>query len=548
MENNENNVQEQVKKVKKDVPKGNAAKGFVVAALLIVFLGIGFGFGFLCSKGWNPFATKASSKKIDESKPWVYDLEVQGKQVGNYNTADYLKVPYININSDDAKKVNTKIQELYESSEKEFIKEKETNKDATVSLRYEKTENDKYVSIIISKGFGYENGSGSTIEEFAYTFNTETMKLVSLDEIIKDKQYSKENVDKIISKSVDKTKETIKNGPYSEGAQVSFNNDFYVDNNGKIKILVSVKDTAWENKIRNTFIEYSLDANQDEENTNTTKTETTEATETTATTDKKVTQIKDEIINEDQLNSRQMVITGLNSSGEVVWKYTTLKENCPEQSINEGLKLIGTKNGKVYICDWGKLYILDEQNGNVIYSNTEINMGAAAVTAFDDNNNLYTASYLAPLCLFDTEGRIISLTYDLWDNGASHANKITIEGDKLIIDCGDDGIETLNRYSLKMQNPKKEKIIVKECIPSGWAGASNNKIVLYYNGDVDYIGYNGTGETDDCINYRKLIATSATDIEYNKEDGPDVTKKIIIKGQDVSEVFGLAPDWVKFEK
>lgn len=193
MENNENNVQEQVKKVKKDVPKGNAAKGFVVAALLIVFLGIGFGFGFLCSKGWNPFAIKTSSKKIDESKPWVYDAEyclnneekiAYGLYEGEeFKSKEYLKVPYININSDYAKKTNEEIKAMYDKLYNSFG-EKSGELAKVGELSYEFYNTDKVLSVSIMRREGVTN-AGWSKEYIVYNINLDTLKEASFEDVYK---------------------------------------------------------------------------------------------------------------------------------------------------------------------------------------------------------------------------------------------------------------------------------------------------------------------------------------------------------------------------
>ena len=573
MENNENNIQNQVNEnqnvneqnTNQNVSKDKKIAISLIVIILILVLAIGIGAGFLFAGKMNittndntannnAVETK-TGKKIDESKPWVYDAEYlkdkEEKVKTNkensltFKSTEQIKLPYININSEDARIANDEIKVFAEKAYADFGKPLQGSDASTkeaindndwftyTAYDYKVYENEKILSIVISKQKVAVPGDGSATY-MVYNFDLETLKNVEIDEILQSYGF-KSHLD-----FTDKLNIVLKNSEKKdEGLSpeyTTWDGKRYFVKDNKINLVVpgpALVEVYIE--VDPNVVEISGDAEKKE-------------TQNKTTSDKNVTKVESKIINEEKLNERQMVVTGINSAGEKVWEYTTLKENCPEESVNRSLKLIGIKNNKVYVCDWGKLYILDEQTGKVLYSNTEVNMGGAAVTAFDDNNNLYTASYLAPLCLFDTEGRIISLTFDLWDNGFYTAKKITIEGDNLIIDYGNDGIATVNRYSLKLQNPKKEKKIVKECIPSGWAGASNNKIVLYDNGDVDYIGYNGSGDTDDCIIHRELIATNATDIENNKEDRPDVTKKIRIKGESVSEVFDLAPDWVEFKK
>lgn len=156
-----------------------------------------------------------------------------------------------------------------------------------------------------------------------------------------------------------------------------------------------------------------------------------------------------------EMVKRQMTIEGRDKDNNRVWSYTTLAENIPQEAINRGLKLIETRNGKVYLCDWGKLYILDEQTGKVLAQNTEHNIGAAAVYIFDENDNLYTTSYLAAVDKFDTNAKLLKTTESkIWDNGFYWPKKMTLNGNNLIIDYGDEGSVTVNKETLEIIDAK----------------------------------------------------------------------------------------------
>ena len=156
-----------------------------------------------------------------------------------------------------------------------------------------------------------------------------------------------------------------------------------------------------------------------------------------------------------EMVKRQMTIEGRDKDNNTVWSYTTPKENIPVEIVNRGLKLIETKKGKVYLCDWGKLYILDEQTGKVLAKNTEHNMGAAAVYIFDENDNLYTTSYLSAVDKFDTNAKLLKTTESkIWDEGFYWPKKMTLNGDNLTIDYGDEGIVTINKNTLEIVDTK----------------------------------------------------------------------------------------------
>ncbi len=149
-------------------------------------------------------------------------------------------------------------------------------------------------------------------------------------------------------------------------------------------------------------------------------------------------------------SARQMIVEGKGENNDTVWSYTTPAENVPDEIVNRGQKLIETRKGKVYLCDWGKLYILDEQTGKVLAKNTDHNMGAARVYVFDENDNLYTVSYLSNLDKFDTNAKLINSTEEVWNKGFVWPQNMTLSGNNLIIDYGEEGVVTVNKDTFKI--------------------------------------------------------------------------------------------------
>lgn len=152
---------------------------------------------------------------------------------------------------------------------------------------------------------------------------------------------------------------------------------------------------------------------------------------------------------------KNMTIIGKDKNNNVIWRYTTLDSNIPTESVNKGCKLIETRNGKVYLCDYGKLYILDAKNGKVLAENKETNIGAAAVHVFDENNNLYTVSYLSSVNKLDSNAKLLKSTEEAWNNGFVWPKKMSINGNSLVIDYGDEGVITLNKDTLAVIETKK---------------------------------------------------------------------------------------------
>lgn len=288
MENNENNVQNQEKKQSKGLSVG------LVIIMLIAVLIIGIGGGYLLSKNnslFNKNEAKSNSnsnnttqsnnntsvenntveqnktgKKIDESKSWVYNMNIEEKEFeyeyeegrDTYKASENFKVPYININSEDAKKVNEEILSVYNNALQNFGKIPSEGARTISGIEYNAYENGKYLSVVLTEFFGYVNGSGSKIGEYAYTFNLDTLKLVTFKEAYKDKGYEEKNIEERINKFVEQAKKDIYGGPEDNNSTIYFNNDFYIDGQGKIKILVANKHTEW-NKTVLTYVTYDID-------------------------------------------------------------------------------------------------------------------------------------------------------------------------------------------------------------------------------------------------------------------------------------------------
>lgn len=153
-------------------------------------------------------------------------------------------------------------------------------------------------------------------------------------------------------------------------------------------------------------------------------------------------------------NGKQLLIEGKDKDGKTVWTYTTPSENIPQQITNEGIKLIETRKGKVYLCDWGKLYILDEQTGDVLAKNTEVNIGAARAYTFDDDDNLYTVSYLSALNKFDSNGKLIKSTSDVWNEGFAWPKSMNINGNDLKVEF-EEGTATISKETFSITNTNK---------------------------------------------------------------------------------------------
>lgn len=444
MENNENNVQNQVNEtVNKPQKSGKKVTIILGIIVLILVLAVGVLAGLFISGNGNKITNQIEekvmqgnenkvSKKIDESKDWVYDADYLNgrtdKTRENYKASRDLIAPFININSDDAKKANEEIKALYEELYSEFTENIEVTKGinqekvvdgsayAISSMKYEFIEKDNILSILLTYDRGAVPADSSRAYK-TYNFNLGTLKYATVEEVGKACGFSSEA----------DIKEKINIAMENAGSEAGIFEDtvwdgkrFFINKNAKLNIVLPgpalgeiTLDVDKEAQRNSKSIDDGKEKdNQEKSNNNS----------------------SNEVVNVvgNQVDYKYMIISGKNAKNETVWEYRTPESNHPENIVNQAQKLIGTKNGKVYLCDWGKLYILDEQKGSVLYSNTRVNIGGAAVTTFDKNNNLYTASYLAPVYKFDENGKELLNTQDLWNSGFITPSKMYMSSDKYL--------------------------------------------------------------------------------------------------------------------
>lgn len=179
-------------------PKKNNSKTIIIIIMaLILVLAIGIGGGFLLANKDNNNNVNTTetqdnkqeqskaSKKIDESKPWVYDAEYGKdkavKKVESFSSDKDLIVPYININSEDANKANDEIKNIYEETYSKYGSAPSYT--IIYSSNYEFYENDNILSIVLRVGNAVINGGAGTSKTYIYNFNLDTLKTATLKEM-----------------------------------------------------------------------------------------------------------------------------------------------------------------------------------------------------------------------------------------------------------------------------------------------------------------------------------------------------------------------------
>lgn len=204
--------------------KNNTLKIILISLLLLILV---IFISFVICRNFKQ--TKAGivnkSIKVDESKEYVYyektvlDIKIPTEQndkgvVENWISYDYppfnsdknieLNKLVVNINSEDAKKVNEEINRLYNKVVENYTKSSydkdicyitfdnnvSTNK--LLFLSYDIEENEEFISLIIKEDVENFCGSGYTDTVETYTISKTTGKLYTTDDILKG--LSKEEV------------------------------------------------------------------------------------------------------------------------------------------------------------------------------------------------------------------------------------------------------------------------------------------------------------------------------------------------------------------
>lgn len=231
MENNDQNTN--------NIKGKKRITGFLVFIIVVLLLIIGVSVGWYCGKSGDIFnkdneagdnnakneivgktqemtsdenkaeskeELKEDAKKVIAGRPLVYNSKLKEiksivTKTGEYicNSNDCYCVPYLNINSTDAKKINNEIEKIYLDSYNRFGTSASDNfsgpddychKD---NISYEWYINENIVSIVLhfNKFYAYvgnpgEGGiGGGQGTEYVYNFNVETLKEVTLDEMAK---------------------------------------------------------------------------------------------------------------------------------------------------------------------------------------------------------------------------------------------------------------------------------------------------------------------------------------------------------------------------
>lgn len=194
--------------------------------------------------------------KIDSSKDYIYDANyipnVRSKTYADYDSTirniDNYKAPYINLNSSYAKKVNDNIKKVYDQAAQVFDFSIDHNSCVGIEIFEYKhyLVGDMLAVVLTTK---YRTCAVTIPKYYIYVINVKTGRKVNLDEILEYKNINKDDFN-------EKVKNEIINSYYSsfddskdyeyliDENLKTYENDtnkkFFIDDNGKINLLISI--------------------------------------------------------------------------------------------------------------------------------------------------------------------------------------------------------------------------------------------------------------------------------------------------------------------
>lgn len=139
-------------------------------------------------------------KEDDEIILVAYDTQEQEE---NY-TVD-LKIPYFNINSENARKYNMQIKSIFKDKSESIISSN-SSKDVVYNVKYKAYENNNILSLVILSELK-EGNSNERIIIQAYNYNLENDEMLQIGDIIKQKNIDTSVANNRIKKEINASQE-----------------------------------------------------------------------------------------------------------------------------------------------------------------------------------------------------------------------------------------------------------------------------------------------------------------------------------------------------
>ena len=142
-----------------------------------------------------------------------------------------LKVPGFNINSDEAKAINTKIRDIYKQKA-ESVEKSKTDDKIIYNVRYKVYENNNILSLIIISEFK-EGDKNQRIIMQTFNYDLKENKDVKINALLEKNNIDENNANKIIKEEIDKSQEQnvkLKEIGYDVNVRDSNSEDYKIQN------------------------------------------------------------------------------------------------------------------------------------------------------------------------------------------------------------------------------------------------------------------------------------------------------------------------------
>lgn len=204
--------------------------------------------------------------KVDTTKDYVYDAVYDSDDIADsystFHKTFYLKdivVPYVNIDSEDASKVNDEIKSVYNSAIAVYKKGIEDKVSYVDNCSYKYYINDDILSLVLTYGHGATDVVHP--DYYIYNFDLKTGKLVSYSDVYSYIGFNSDNISESVKSSISSVmSEKMSNFPDSLKADFdTYNNQsfqnyinsvddgtikYFIDSNKKLNIIVTLSIPA----------------------------------------------------------------------------------------------------------------------------------------------------------------------------------------------------------------------------------------------------------------------------------------------------------------
>ncbi len=197
-------------------------------------------------------------KKLNENEDWIYEAQYEKNIVDHEKkliSADQIKAPYINIDSEYAKEANEEIKVTFNEAIKTYNEEVNEASPILDECNYNQYIGENIASLITTYSYHYSDLPRPKYK--TYNISLKTGKKLTYEEVYKELGYSEDNIEQFVENAVaNKLKEYliemsyVTKEDYNTYKNESINNyknslkdntlQYFVNEDGKLSIIVKL--------------------------------------------------------------------------------------------------------------------------------------------------------------------------------------------------------------------------------------------------------------------------------------------------------------------